>query len=176
MVPTASTLKATAPPGAPALLSGWLVMRGADKMSTAPGTPITARSCPLALTSFSGTGVSPTLNGVVTASPIATVIPFNVWPTYVAGLVVGTIALFATEMDAISFFYKAILFNFYGIIAVLFTYSFALDLNPFVFGKMKRAIQRELENPLAQKILAGNYNPGDKITVRENQGVLEFDL
>ena len=77
-----------------------------------------------------------------TASPIATVIPFNVWPMYVAGLVVGTVPIFATEADAISFFYKAILFNFYGIFAVLFTYSFALDLNPFVFGKMKRAIER----------------------------------
>jgi Na+/H+ antiporter NhaC len=77
-----------------------------------------------------------------TASPIATVIPFNVWPSYVAGLVVGTIPLFVTTGDAISFFYKAILFNFYGIFAVVFTYTFALEVNPFVFGKMKRAIER----------------------------------
>ena len=77
-----------------------------------------------------------------TASPIATVIPFNVWPAYVGGLVVGTIPLFATIGDATSFFYKAIFFNFYGILAVVFTYTFALDLNPFVFGKMKRAIER----------------------------------
>jgi Na+/H+ antiporter NhaC len=77
-----------------------------------------------------------------TASPIATVIPFNVWPTYVAGLVLGTVPIFATEAEAISFFYKAILFNFYGIFAVIFTYTFALEVNPFVFGKMKRAIER----------------------------------
>ncbi len=77
-----------------------------------------------------------------TASPIATVIPFNVWPSYVAGLVVGTIPLFATIDDAVGFFYRAILFNFYGILAVVFTYTFALDWNPFVFGKMKRAIER----------------------------------
>jgi Na+/H+ antiporter NhaC len=77
-----------------------------------------------------------------TASPIATVIPFNVWPSYVGGLLVGTIPLFATLDDATGFFYKAILFNFYGIFAVLFTYTFALDWNPFVFGKMKRAIER----------------------------------
>jgi len=77
-----------------------------------------------------------------TASPIATVIPFNVWPSYVGGLVVGTIPLFATIDDATGFFYKAILFNFYGILAVLFTYTFALEINPFVFGKMKRAIER----------------------------------
>ena len=77
-----------------------------------------------------------------TASPIATVIPFNVWPSYVGGLVVGTIPLFATIDDAVGFFYKAILFNFYGILAVVFTYTFALEINPFVFGKMKRAIER----------------------------------
>jgi Na+/H+ antiporter NhaC len=77
-----------------------------------------------------------------TASPIATVIPFNVWPSYVGGLVVGTIPLFATIDDATGFFYRAILFNFYGILAVVFTYTFALEINPFVFGKMKRAIER----------------------------------
>lgn len=90
-----------------------------------------------------------------TASPIAAVVPFNVWPAYVAGLVVGTIPLFATPDDAVSFFYKAILFNFYGILAVLFTYTFALEINPFVFGKMKRAIERvkstgELDRPGAK--------------------------
>jgi len=77
-----------------------------------------------------------------TASPIAAIIPFNVWPSYVAGLVVGTVPIFATVDDAVGFFYKAILFNFYGILAVVFTYTFALEINPFVFGKMKRAIER----------------------------------
>lgn len=77
-----------------------------------------------------------------TASPIATVVPFNVWPSYVGGLVVGTIPLFATIDDATGFFYKAILFNFYGILAVVFTYTFALEINPFVFGKMRRAMER----------------------------------
>jgi Na+/H+ antiporter NhaC len=83
-----------------------------------------------------------------TASPIATVIPLNVWPSYVAGLVAGTIPLFtmATEAESLlaaqSFFYKAILFNFYGIFAVVFTYTFALEVNPFVFGRMKRAMER----------------------------------
>ena len=77
-----------------------------------------------------------------TASPIATVIPLNVWPSYVAGLVAGTAPLFATAEMAESFFYKAVLFNFYGIFAVLFTYTFAMEINPFVFGKMKRAIER----------------------------------
>ena len=87
-----------------------------------------------------------------TASPIATVIPFNVWPAYVAGLVAGTIPLLADAELAKAFFYKAIPFNFYGIFAVMFTYAFALEVNPFVFGKMKRAIERvkrtgELDRP-----------------------------
>jgi Na+/H+ antiporter NhaC len=95
-----------------------------------------------------------------TASPIATVLPFNVWPSYVAGLVAGTIPMFTMATDAQSalaaqsFFYKAIFFNFYGIFAVLFTYTFALEINPFVFGRMKRAIERvtttgELDRPNA---------------------------
>jgi Na+/H+ antiporter NhaC len=63
--------------------------------------------------------------------------------------------MFATIGDATSFFYKAILFNFYGILAVIFTYAFALEVNPFVFGKMKRAIERvkktgELDAPGVQ--------------------------
>jgi Na+/H+ antiporter NhaC len=87
-----------------------------------------------------------------TASPIATVIPFNVWPMYVAGLVAGTIPLLADNATAQAFFYKAIPFNFYGIFAVIFTYTFALEVNPFVFGKMRRAIERvkatgELDRP-----------------------------
>jgi ATP-dependent Clp protease ATP-binding subunit ClpB len=30
---------------------------------------------------------------------------------------------------------------------------------------LKRAIQQELENPLAQRILAGEFGPGDTVTV-----------
>jgi Na+/H+ antiporter NhaC len=86
-----------------------------------------------------------------TASPIASVIPFNVWPSYVAGLVVGTIPLFASNGDAVTFFYRAIPFNFYGLLAVLFTYLFALELNPFVFGRMKRAMQRVRDTGLLDR-------------------------
>ncbi len=39
---------------------------------------------------------------------------------------------------------------------------------------LKRAIQHELENPLAQKILAGEYVPGDVITVDVRDGILVF--
>ena len=37
-----------------------------------------------------------------TASPAATLIPFNVWPIYVAGLVVGTVPFLATALNSYS--------------------------------------------------------------------------
>ncbi|MGQ0384611.1 MAG: type VI secretion system ATPase TssH, partial [Gammaproteobacteria bacterium] len=37
---------------------------------------------------------------------------------------------------------------------------------------LKRAIQRELENPLAQRILAGEFGPGDRIRVSAKDGEL----
>jgi ATP-dependent Clp protease ATP-binding subunit ClpB len=39
---------------------------------------------------------------------------------------------------------------------------------------LKRAIQAHLENPLAQEILAGQYQPGDTIVVEVNNGELAF--
>ncbi|CAN5830225.1 Na+/H+ antiporter NhaC family protein [soil metagenome] len=94
-----------------------------------------------------------------TASPAATVIPFNAWPLYVAGLVVGTIPLFATTEDAVTFFFRSIPFNFYGIFAVLFTLLFSLGWLPWVGGKMRRAMQRaretgELNAPGARPLAA----------------------
>jgi Na+/H+ antiporter NhaC len=74
-----------------------------------------------------------------TASPAATVIPFNAWPLYVAGLVVGTTPLFATEEQAVAFFFAAIPFNFYGILAVASTLLFALGLLPWTGDRMRRA-------------------------------------
>ncbi len=39
---------------------------------------------------------------------------------------------------------------------------------------LKRAIQHELENPLAQQILAGRFRPGDTIEVRLENGEIAF--
>ncbi|MDD2662024.1 MAG: molecular chaperone, partial [Methylococcales bacterium] len=39
---------------------------------------------------------------------------------------------------------------------------------------MKRAIQHQLENPLAQEILAGNFIAGDTIKVDVVDGEMEF--
>ncbi|CAN5815475.1 Na+/H+ antiporter NhaC family protein [soil metagenome] len=94
-----------------------------------------------------------------TASPAATVVPFNAWPLYVGGLVVGTIPLFPDEATSVSFFFRSLPYNFYGIFAVLATLLFALGYLPWVGGKMSRAIRRaretgELNAPGAQPIAA----------------------
>ena len=39
---------------------------------------------------------------------------------------------------------------------------------------LKRAIQQQVENPLAQEILQGRYSPGDTIQVQVSEDQLEF--
>ena len=110
-----------------------------------------------------------------TASPAATVIPFNVWPFYIAGLVAGTIPLLPTEQASIQFFISAIPFNFYGIIALIITLLFAWNKLPFVPGKKMRAaidrakttgkLDRDDAEPMAARELTDmqipeNYKPG----------------
>jgi Na+/H+ antiporter NhaC len=94
-----------------------------------------------------------------TASPAATVVPFNAWPLYVGGLVVGTIPLFPNEAASVAFFFRSLPFNFYGIFAITSTLLFALGVLPWVGGKMRRAMRRaretgELNAPGAQPIAA----------------------
>ena len=96
-----------------------------------------------------------------TASPVATIIPFNVWPVYVAGLIaIPSMSHFIPDQDAaIGMFLRAIPFNFYGIFAVLFTLLFALDKLPFVGKTMRRAQRRaretgELDSPHAEPVAA----------------------
>ncbi len=102
-----------------------------------------------------------------TASPVATVLPFNAWPMYVAGLVVGTIPLLpqaseaATEAElgtAIAFFFGSIAFNFYALFALMFTLLFSLGVLPWVGRRMAAARDRarntgELDGPDAQPML-----------------------
>ncbi|NGP75358.1 sodium:proton antiporter [Balneolaceae bacterium YR4-1] len=110
-----------------------------------------------------------------TASPAATIIPFNVWPFYIGGLLVGTIPLFQTEQDVVLFFIDAIPFNFYGIFALIITLLFAWEYLPWVPGKKMRAaikrvketgkLDRDGAEPMASKELTDmqipeDYNPG----------------
>ena len=39
---------------------------------------------------------------------------------------------------------------------------------------MKRAIQQQVENPLAQRLLRGDFGPGDRVLVQVVDGVLTF--
>ena len=94
-----------------------------------------------------------------TASPVATIIPFNVWPVYVGGLIVipSMSHFIPDQQSAIGWFLKAIPFNFYGWLAVLFTLLFALGKLPVV-GKTMRAAQirardtGELDAPGAEPV------------------------
>jgi len=110
-----------------------------------------------------------------TASPAATIIPFNVWPFYVGGLVIGTIPLFETLQDGVNFFFSAIVFNFYAIFAILITLLFAWEKLPWIPGKKMRAAMKRsretgvLDRPgatpmaadeLTQNKVPKNYNPG----------------
>ncbi len=110
-----------------------------------------------------------------TASPIATVIPFNVWPAYIAGLIVidSLRDIVPDEQSAVAWFLKAIPFNFYGIFAVSFTLLLALDKMFWVSKKMRTAIERvqatgQLDRPDAIPLLSrelgdanvpGHYRP-----------------
>lgn len=71
-----------------------------------------------------------------TASPAASLIPFNVWPIYVGGLVVGTVPFLPNMSDAIGYFFKALPFNFYAWFAILFTLLFSIERMPFLPGKL----------------------------------------
>lgn len=110
-----------------------------------------------------------------TASPAATIIPFNVWPIYISGLVIGTLAIFETPQDGVNFFISSLPFNFYAIFAILITLLFALEVLPWVPGKKMRAaikrsrtkglLDRKGATPMAADELTKNnvpknYNPG----------------
>jgi len=106
-----------------------------------------------------------------TASPAATIIPFNVWPFYVAGLVIGTAPMFETQLDGVTFFISAIAFNFYAMFAILITLLFAWEKLPWVPGKKmpaatKRAretgeLDRKGATPMAAEELTQNKVPDD---------------
>jgi len=110
-----------------------------------------------------------------TASPAATLIPFNVWPIYISGLVIGTISLFETPQDGINFFFSSLPYNFYAIFAILITLLFAWEKLPWVPGKkMRKAMERSrtkgtldrkgatpmAADELTQSKIPSGYNPG----------------
>lgn len=110
-----------------------------------------------------------------TASPAATLIPFNVWPIYISGLIIGTLAMFETPQDGLNFFFSSLPYNFYAIFAILITLLFAIEKLPWVPGKKMRAamersrtqglLDRKGATPMAadeltQSRMPKNYKPG----------------
>jgi len=83
-----------------------------------------------------------------TASPIATLIPFNAWPAYIAGLVAidALRDIVPDEQSAVAWFMKAIPFNFYALLAVTFTLLLSLDKLPWVGTRMRHAMTRSIDS------------------------------
>jgi len=114
-----------------------------------------------------------------TASPAATLIPFNVWPFYVSSLVIGTLPLFATAQDGVNFFFSSVVFNFYAIFAILITLIFAWDKLPWVPGKkMRAAIERARSGgPLDRKgatPMAADELTQQKVPKGYKPGLIDF--
>ena len=110
-----------------------------------------------------------------TASPAATLIPFNVWPIYVGGLVAGTIPLIQTTQEGIAFFFSSIWANFYALFAVALTLLFAWEVLPWIPSKKMRdaterarttgKLDRDEATPLTSRELTemdvpDDYSPG----------------
>jgi Na+/H+ antiporter NhaC len=77
-----------------------------------------------------------------TASPVATLLPFNVWPIYIGGLVVGTTPLFQDLDVSKAYLFKAIPFNFYAWFAILFTFLLSWEKLPWYGRRMREAMER----------------------------------
>ena len=99
-----------------------------------------------------------------TSSPVATILPFNAWPVFVAGLVAGTIDFLPDAETAERLFYSSLKYNFYAIFAVGSTLLFALGVLPGVSPIMRRARQRAidhglLDDPDARPMLVEDDSP-----------------
>jgi Na+/H+ antiporter NhaC len=93
-----------------------------------------------------------------TASPVATVLPFNAWPVFVAGLVVGTVPVIADLESAERFFFSSLKYNFYGMLAVTATLLFSFGKLPWVGAGLAKARERAatqglLDRPGARPML-----------------------
>jgi Na+/H+ antiporter NhaC len=101
-----------------------------------------------------------------TASPVATLLAFNAWPLYVAGLVAGTIPLFPDEAAAQAFFWRSIPFNFYAWFAIGSTLLLARGALPWMGRAMREARDRSLnegllDRPGAEPMLVAELGPDD---------------
>jgi len=77
-----------------------------------------------------------------TASPVATLIPFNIWPSLTGALILGTTGYLTSMEQAVAFYFSAIPFNFYAIVAITFTLLTSLELMPWYGKRMRRGMER----------------------------------
>ena len=78
-----------------------------------------------------------------TASPIASLIPFNAWPIVVVPLIfVPGVEYLATEADRMGFFFRSVPLSFYSIFAVTGTFLLAIDKAPLLGRRFRAAIAR----------------------------------
>ena len=105
-----------------------------------------------------------------TSSPIAVLLAFNAWPIYVqAFLVVPGVAALATEAGRIDFFFSSIVYSFYSIVVVLFTFLISVELFPTMPPKLKAAQRARTtgelnapgSDPLSETELPGEDVPPD---------------
>lgn len=99
-----------------------------------------------------------------TGSPVATIVPFNAWPAYISGLVVGTVPLLPDAQAGLDFYLRAIPYNFYGWFAVLGTALFSAGWLPWVGKRMAQARERArttgaLDAPAARPLMAPQESP-----------------
>lgn len=141
---------------------------------------------------LNGTTVRPLLEGEgvsheeasylvdATASPVASIIPLNVWPLYIAGLVAGTTPVLVTEADAVSFFFRSIPLNFYALIAVAMAGLFALELLPWegrrmVAARSRARIDGALDRPGATPLSAAELE-GARVPEGYRPAMIDFLL
>ncbi|MDA7904713.1 hypothetical protein N9A80_00060 [Rhodopirellula sp.] len=118
-----------------------------------------------------------------TASPVATILPFNAWPAYVAALVVGTVpSCFPDLKTSVEFFFTSIRYNFYGFIAVGMTLLTALQVWPILGRKMSAArirarttgkLDADDASPML-KVESEDSDPANEITPGYTPSLLDF--
>jgi len=106
-----------------------------------------------------------------TASPIASVLAFNAWPTYVQAFIfIPGVAFLATEEQRVRFFFQSVPFSFYGILAVLGTLLLSLGITRFAGPGIRAARKRARETgeldapgaiPMSAKELHASHVPAD---------------
>jgi len=106
-----------------------------------------------------------------TASPIASVLAFNAWPTYVQAFIfIPGVAFLATEEQRVRFFFQSVPFSFYGILAVLGTLLLSLGITRFAGPGIRAARTRARETgeldapgaiPMSAKELHASHVPAD---------------